>query len=274
MNTIRKLISLLQLCLLLGGMMLPQCLGAQEASTLSRAQIDSLVNPPVWKDGEKQLRFTQLRQDIGTLSEDDAPVHRQFTFRNISSSGIRIVRISTGCGCTTARCEPETIAAGGTGTIVLTYSPKDRPGTVDVSAYVYTEESGKLPAARLSLTGNVTVSSDVWKHLPLAAGHLRLKCKRVTFTEVTSSTRPSERIVCGNSGQTPLKLTANLLPDYASFHTEPATLQPGEEGDLVITIDGSKLPATTGPSIRFSVLLEGISGRPSERMISVEIKRQ
>lgn len=250
----------------------PVHLGAQEIIRYSKSAIDSIVNPPLLKGSEAILKFDSCKKHIGTLSEEDAPRTYHFTFRNISSSAVSITRVNTSCGCTVATFQKEPIASGAESTIALTYNPHNHVGTVDTEAFVYITASSKQPVARLTLLGNVT-SSDEWSYLPHVAGALRMKRKQVVFSEVKPSMQPSERILCANSGKTSLKLSALMLPTYASFRTEPVVLAPGQEGDLVITIDSNKIPAQAGKEYQFSFLIEGIKVRPTDRTIKVTIKR-
>ena len=155
--------------------------------------------------------------------------------------------------------------------VTLTYNPKNRPGTIDVDAFVYVEGNDRQPMARLSLYGEV-MDSDEWSHLPQAMGTLRLKRKEVNFAELPSSGQTTMRILCANSGHKPLKLTSNILPPYASLHTEPAVIAPGKEADLVVTIDVDKLPMAGSP-IRTSLIVEGVGGRPSERTLQIVIEK-
>lgn len=251
---------------------IPVHLGAQERGGLSGTAIDTLVNPPLLEGSETILRFDSCRKYIGTLAEDDAPRTYRFPFRNISGTEVRITRVTTSCGCTAATFDRKPLAPGTESVIAVTYNPKNHPGTVDAQTFVYTTASGSRPVARLTLLGNV-VSTDEWDYLPYSAGSLRMKRKKVVFSEVTSSTQPSERILCANTGQTPLKLEVKMLPPYASFHTEPGILSPGEEGDIVITVDGGKLPANGGKDLHFSFFIEGVDVNPADSMVEVTIKR-
>ncbi len=236
--------------------MLPVHLGAQVAWSYSKVAVDSLVNPPVMKDGKRVLYFDSYSSHIGTISENDAARNCRFTFRNASRSAIRITKVRTSCGCTAAMTDTSAIAPGGKGDITLTFTPRNRPGTVDIRAFVYASVSEKSPVAVLSLSGEVT-EADGWGHFPYSSGTLKMKRKQVTFTEVTSAVRPSERIVCVNAGDRPLKPSAKGLPAYASFHTEPEIIQPGEEADIVITIDGAKALERGRKQMHFFFAIEG-----------------
>jgi len=245
---------------------------AQDMKRYSRSQIDSLINPPLLKEGESVLRFTSIKKNIGTLSEDDAPCITRFSFRNVSKSAVTITRITTSCGCTAAQFDKKTIQAGEESSISLTYHPKNHPGTIDVNAFIYTNISETSPVTRLSLLGNVVPGKDEWSRFPYAMGELRLKRIQLDFPELTSSANPSERILCGNSGKTPLKLSAPILPSYMTFRTEPEVIQPGQEADIVITVDGSKVPARVGEPFKYTLLLEGVNARPTDRTLKITLK--
>lgn len=255
------------------GLMATLSIGAQtpvqDMRGLTRAQIDSIVHPSVHPEGTRWIQFDQTTSELGTMSENDEPVQRTFTFRNVSGRTLKIARVRTTCGCTVAKYDTVSIAPGATGKVTLTYNPKNRPGTIDVDAFVYLIGENR-PAARLSLYGEV-FDNDMWSHLPYAMGALRLKRKAVSFTELPTKGKPSLRILCANSGNKALKIHAKLLPGYATLHTEPAVIAPGAEADIVITVDVAKLPAGDAV-LRFPILLEGVSGRPSERTINVTIE--
>ena len=246
--------------------------GAQTVvRNLTRAQIDSIVNPTLHADASKVLRADNVSYDLGKMLETDGPVSRTFRLRNVSNTAQRISRVRTTCGCTAAAFDTVAIAPNGEAAITLTYNPKNRPGTIDVDAFVYVEGNNRQPMARLSLYGEVT-DADEWRHLPQAMGTLRLKRKEVRFTELPVGGKPSMRILCANSGDKPLRLSSRMLPPYATLHIEPAAIAPGEEADLVITIDVDKLPAKEG-EIRVPLIVEGVSGRPSERTLQLIIEK-
>ena len=250
----------------------PMHIGAQDTKGYSREKIESLVNPPLLKGGEAVLRFVSVKENIGILSEDDAPRIVHFSFRNVGDSTVTVTRVATTCGCTVARFSKSTILPGQEGSISLTYNPKNHPGTIDANAFVYSSLSEKSPIARLSLLGNVVPGKDEWSRFPFTMGVLRLKRIQLDFPELTSSAKPSERILCGNSGKTPLKLSAVILPPYMEFKTEPEIIQPGEEADIVVTIDGSKVPVRVGGQLKYSLLLDGVNGRPTDRQLKITLK--
>lgn len=261
----------LLLTALLGGQLgfLP-ALHAQGWKPMSREEIEALVHPKVMKQGNTILRFDTCRLSVDTLKEEDAPRTVSFYFRNVSRTPVKIIRVHTSCGCTVAEYSRNALAPKEKSSIQLTFHPKNKPGTVDADAWVYTDISEKNPVARLSIGGYV-LTEDEWRHLPHSMGHLKLSRKQVVFNQAEGSLEA--RIACANSDDQPMRLKALLHPSFIGFRTEPAVLQPGQEGDLVITLDNKKLPAITSDERTFSLILDGVTGKPSERTIEVLIKK-
>lgn len=225
------------------------------------------------KGAEQILRFDKNILNIGTLTEDDALQTYRFNCTNVSKKTVVLTRVSTTCGCTVADVQTGSLLPGETRTIALTYNPKNHPGTIDADAFVYLSSSDKIPAARLTLTGNVLPSADEWARYPYAAGKLRMKQNRMEFNEVITGKRYSERILCGNSGDKPLKLSALIIPKFATFRTEPEVILPGSEADIVVTVDANLIPEGKGSSFSFPVIIEGIDVRPSDRTLNIKVNR-
>lgn len=239
----------------------------------SQESIDSLIHPTLMKQGEQLLRFDKTVWNIGTLTEDDAPQTYRFTCTNVSGQTLSITHVRTTCGCAVAEVSPGEILPGEKRTIAVTYRPKNHPGTVDADAFVYLSSSEKSPVARLTLIGNVLPGADEWARYPHAMGKLRLKQNRMEFREVNGGNRYTERILCGNSGDKPLLLSALSLPAFATFHTEPEVILPDGEADIVVTIDASLIPAERGREFSFPILIQGIEARPSDRKLTIQVNR-
>lgn len=246
---------------------------ARNVRFTSQEKTDTLINPPLMKQAEHILRFDRTVLNIGTLTEDDTPKMYRFTCTNVSDKTINLARVRTTCGCTVADVRTGEMLPGEAKVIVLTYHPKNHPGTIDTNTFVYLSSSDKTPVARLTLVGNVLPGADEWGRYPYAMGKLRLKQNRIEFREVSSGKRPSERILCGNSGNQSLRLSASAIPEFATFRTEPEVISPGSEADIVVTIDTSLIPAGKGSSFTFPIIIEGVDGQPSDRMLNIKVNR-
>ncbi len=254
-----------------------------QVKRLSREAIDSIRNSKQFVVNDSILSFSVRTVDFGTIYESDTARIFSFPFRNVSGKRMVIKSISSNCGCIHPYCEKYEFEPQENGTVFVKFNPKGRSGTVDNTVFVYVMTdidfyaspgneacSAITPVARLTLLGNV-VDLDEWRHLPLSmGGTLRLKHKKVVFEPVRPGTSPQMRIPCANVGKTDMRLFSKLLPDFVEFTTEPAEIAPGEEGDVVIRINGDKLPKIMNDS--YSLLVDGIGGRVSDRMIEIRIE--
>ena len=123
--------------------------GAQTSMRdLTRAQIDSIVNPTLHVAASKTLLADKVSYDLGKLSEEDKPVSRTFRLRNVSKTSQRICRVRTSCGCTVADFDSVPFAPGAEVMVTLTYNP-----TCNISA--------KHP-----IVGSFTAETRVMRKLP------------------------------------------------------------------------------------------------------------
>lgn len=73
------------------------------------------------------LLFQQREFDFGTIGERGGPVYHHFLFVNTGTDTVWIMDAKAACHCTTGEFPKQGIPPKGTGTIKLTYNPKDRP---------------------------------------------------------------------------------------------------------------------------------------------------
>lgn len=104
---------------------------ARDVRSMLQEKTDTLINPPLMKQGEQILRFDKTVLNIGTMTEDDAPKIYHFTYTNVSDKTINLTHVRTTCGCTVADVHTGEILPGESGVIALTYNPKNHPGTID-----------------------------------------------------------------------------------------------------------------------------------------------
>lgn len=227
------------------------------------------------------MDFSTKIVDFGTVYESDSAFAVYYSFKNPSRERVVLKSVTANCGCIRSSCEKYEYEPGEEGVLRVDFNPKGRSGTVDKNIFVYAltakdfysdingEIKNPMLVAKLTLLGNV-VDKNEWRHLPESMGDLRLKRKTVVFEPIRSGTSPQMRIMCANVGTTPLRLYSRMLPSFMTFATEPLELAPGEEGDIVITIDGDRFPEKGNK--KYHILVEGVEGRISDRMIEIKIE--
>ena len=247
---------------------------ADAQKALDRTTSDSVMNPKTLPAGDDILQFVTKEKNIGTISEDDAPSTYRFTFHNRSQKSVTLTHVKTTCGCTAAEFTQSVVEPGEEGEVSLIYHPKNRAGKLYTRAFIYTNLSTVSPTAVITLLGEVTPTTDKWASYRYKMGDLRLQRKTVIFSEAGPKGIATERIMCANSSDKPLKvsLMEELLPAYVQVRTEPEVIPAGESADIVITMDSSKLPADRQEVVTFPIILKGINSAPSGRTITVKVK--
>ena len=239
---------------------------------LTEEELRRPLQPETVEGGPLKMVFAATELSVDTLREDGAPASRSFVFTNKSGGPLAITSVRTGCGCTTARFEPAVVPVDGKGVITLTFNPANRAGEVSERAFVYTGLSAGRPTGVLLLRGVVLPASDLWKTYRYRAGALCMARREVSFN---AGDGPSEeRVMCANSGRTPLTISAlpGSLPPYMSLRTEPEVIMPGETADLVLTVSPAEIPASRrGRTFKVSIILQGPACAPSQRTVIVTI---
>lgn len=232
-----------------------------EDSRSRRALLDSLSRPQTSALGEWMV-FDASEIDAGEFAEDGGERRFAFSWTNAGGEDVRIVSIMTTCACAVPEYSVDYVAPGERASFDVVYHPKGHPGRFSRRIMVYASarscegNAPEKPAAVLELNGRVTpAAAPLWNY-PVEMGDLRLKRDSVAFERGQSS---SELVVCYNSGEEPLKLGADtrLLPKAFSFSCTPAVLQPGQEGEIVISYDPAKEKDGRRQVSKLSVVLRG-----------------
>lgn len=246
---------------------------SQEIPTVE--QLESVMNPAMLEDGESVFRFDAKEVNVGTLSEDNEPADFAFSFTNTSGRTVTITKLRTACDCTDAIADKYTLGPGERGRISVRYNPENQAGKLFSRIFVYTDLSETRPVAALALTGTVTPTADKWNDYRYVMGQLRVRRKTVNFKDIAAGQMRIERIPCANAGNKPyrLKIAEGFLPECIEVFTEPEVLGPSQTGVIVIRLDSGKLlQKHDSKTFKYSILLDGLSSAPSERMINVNIE--
>lgn len=245
----------------------------QAQKVFTQEELDAVLHPALIDCAEEILRFERVEINAGTLSEDDKPQVFTFTCTNVWKKKLVVKRIKTTCGCTGASIDHPVIAPGEKAVVRMTYNPFGQPGKIYTRAFIYADLSDEKPVAALTLLGRVTPSSALWKDYKYAMGSLKIRARVINLGVVHPSMHRLEKIACANAGNKELRISAaeGFLPAFLKLRTEPEELEAGQEGFLVVELDGKKLPEEKGKK-QFSVLLEGLSVRPSDRTIKISVE--
>ena len=115
---------------------------------IPQAKVDSARNVATEQVG---MAFERTTIDFGELPEEGGAWCSAVQWQNAGREQITIIRITTSCGCLQVENDRSTVEAGGRGELRLTYHPKGHAGRVSQRIFVYTDRSGRRPAAVLTV---------------------------------------------------------------------------------------------------------------------------
>ncbi len=239
---------------------------AQSRMLPTRAQLDSLMHPALSSASDK-MRLSTTHLDLGTIAAGEV-VNGTVAVQNVAAEDVVITRLAATCSCLKTTLAKQRLAHDEKAQIGLTLNAAGRSGAFRYEVLIYTSLDAERPTLRLTVTGTIE-ATERWSHLGESLGALRVSRKSVVFSDVVAGQRRTERIACANGSQQPLRLTAHTTLEGLTLHTEPATLQPGEEGDILICYTATEATPTQQHT---ALIVEGMTGRPTERMISVTIR--
>lgn len=236
---------------------------------ISREKLDSVSNPALAADAAA-LKFDVVKIVAEPMNEDDAPKLFRFPFRNVSDSDIRISRVVSTCSCASVRCDRTEVAPGQQAEVLLTYDPKGHPGRFERKVFIYTG-SDTRPSAILRLAVDVSAGADDASLFPVSLGRIRT---RSTQVKVNAAAKSVERLRFLNVSGSPLRLQCDemMLPSCLSFRSEPETVGPSEEGDIVIVFDPEEY--ARGPRRdEMKIILNGMDIPPSQSSITIKVEK-
>jgi hypothetical protein len=232
---------------------------------VSKEKLQEVANPALSADSAS-LSFEQKHIIAEPMNEDDAPTTFAYRFTNVGKEAVAIKRLVSTCSCASAVCPVKEVAPGASAEISVVYNPKGHPGKFERKIFVYTQD-GNAPAAVLKLSVEVATGVDLSREWPVQMGSIRLRRSEVAFS---AGAKGVEQLRFINISGRPLTLQCEepFLPDCLSFRTEPAVVEDGAEGVIVISYD----PSLPGARESVNVILKGLGLPPTKSSITVRIK--
>lgn len=219
---------------------------------------------------QSSMQFDSVSLRFPAMKDTDPPITLTYRYKNRGKQPLTISKVVASCGCITVEHVHRPVLADSTGTLDITFNPRGYEGEIFREIQVYTSMSAERPAALLTMRGEV-IPVDAWRHYPYRIGVLRARQDKVKFRVRTSSGCIGESVACVNTGKNSLRLSAEGLPAYLAFRTQPEEIGPGEEADLLFVLDTSVLPADILNRLVLSLVLEGMEGETDGRRFTVQI---
>lgn len=187
-----------------------------------------------WSQAVDPLIFREKVYDFGEVAEDRGLANHEFVFANQSGRPVKILNVTTSCGCTTPGWTKEPVPSGKTGFVKASFDPRGRPGFFNKSLTILTDLDPN-PIV-LQIKGTVVKPGEE-AELTVAKGNLKLKSGSFSMGTLYINKGPAERqFPVMNSGDTPIKFLSVQKPSYIQVIL-PEALAPGERGVIKVIYD-------------------------------------
>lgn len=186
----------------------------------------------------QQLKVINENVDCGKVAYEK-PVTAEFELLNSGSFGALITDVHPSCGCTKVEYPKETVAAGATCKIKLTYDSR-MLGHFNKSALVFV--SGMEQPLELTMVGEVLAElKDYTGEYPYTIGGLLADKDVLEFDDVNRGDTPEQVIYVHNNGTETVYPSMLHLPSYLSSYSTPSQLKPGQGGQVYVKLNSAAL---------------------------------
>jgi hypothetical protein len=158
-------------------------------------------------------------------------VVHDFEFTNTGKVPLILNDVKASCGCTTPEWTKEPVLPGKSGSIRVTFNPKNRPGSF--SKTIQVNSNADLPVVTLVIGGVVIPAEKIEDVYRFSVGPVRIQTIYAAFGEIyKGSTGKFSIKVMNTSHDTIVQLSFKQLPPYIRVKMVPASLGPQQEGRI------------------------------------------
>lgn len=230
----------------------------------------AMVNLGMAQDKAK-IVFEEMTHNFGTFKESAGVQTTTFKFTNTGAVPLVLSNVRASCGCTTPKWTREPVPPGESGSIDVSYNPKNRPGSFNKSVTVTSNAENSTVVLRI--TGKVEQrEKTLAEKYPRKIGALRVKSNYMSFAKIKQGQVVTKELELVNDTENPVEVGFRTVPKHLTAKVEPTTIPPNGKGKLIVTYD-SKAANTYGfASHRIYLSLNGSKDYKSSIGVSATIE--
>ncbi len=218
-----------------------------------------------------EISFEKKIHDFGDVQENGGIVAYTFEFTNTGRVPLVIHNVRASCGCTTPEWTRTPIQPGGKGTLKASFDPRNRPGNFNKTITV--TSNAETANETLRIIGRVTPRARTTEDLyPRVMGDIRMKSSHLSFTRVEPGSKKEESLEIINTSQQPVSITFSRVPAHITIRTVPATLAPGQAGEIKAVFDASKIDDWGFVTDQVFVAINGTQPQDARLSVSATIE--
>ena len=189
---------------------------------------------------QSPIKFEKTTYDFETIKEEQGKATAKFVFVNVGQEDLKIVNVTTSCGCTASEYTKHPVKPGEKGFVSAIYHTAHRPGPFRKSITV-TINDPDHPNVILFIKGKVTPKAKTKADLyPTSIGNLKLMSNHLAFNQMKLTEVRTDSMKVYNNWGHPMDISFPNLPEHLSVKMVPKTLPAHTEGYIIVTYNANK----------------------------------
>lgn len=184
--------------------------------------------------GQKaKIEFEKTSHDFGTISETGGPAVYDFVFKNTGDAPLILNNVRASCGCTTPSWSRQPIEPGQSGSVKVSFDPRQRPGRFTKSITINSNATNSVSS--LTIQGIViSKPSDPYSAYRYTVGDLKVAANSLNLGSVYNNDVVERTIDIINTGTAPISVAATADPAFMTVSVNPSSLRRNEEGKITV----------------------------------------
>jgi hypothetical protein len=206
---------------------------------------------------QPKIDFKKVEYDFGSIKEDVGLATTTFEFKNTGNQPLILNSVKATCGCTTPEWTQEPVAPGKSGTIKVSYNPKNRPGAFTKNVNVYSNAEPSVTV--LTIKGKVeprTLSLE--EQYPREMGPIRWKSNYLSLGSMLSAEEKTDTLTYYNPTEKEVALGVYRAPGHLTITFDPQKVPAGKTGKMIVKYDSKKRNAFGYVSDRIYLEVDGV----------------
>ncbi|WP_321371612.1 DUF1573 domain-containing protein [uncultured Draconibacterium sp.] len=225
----------------------------------------------VMAQGNAKIVFEEETHNFGSFKESDGVQKTTFKFTNNGDAPLVLSNVRASCGCTTPKWTREPVAPGETGSIDVSYNPKNRPGSFNKSVTVSSNAENRTVVLRIN--GKVEPrEKTLAEKYPRKIGSLRVKSNYLSFAKIKKGDVVTKELELVNDTDKPVNVGFRTVPKHLKAKAEPETIPANSTGKLIVTYDSEAANTFGFASHRIYLSLDGSNDYKSSVGVSATIE--
>lgn len=219
---------------------------------------------------QPKIQFKTVEYDFGSIKEDAGLATTSFEFKNTGDQPLILNSVKATCGCTTPEWTQDPVSPGKSGTIKVSYNPKNRPGSFTKNVNVYSNAEPSVTV--LTIKGKVEPKElTIEEQYPREMGTIRWKSNYLSLGSMLNTEEKTDVLEYYNSTDKDVALGVYRTPGHITVSFEPQLVPPGKTGKMTVKYDAKQRNAFGYTSDRIYLEVDGQKDNNYSIGISVTI---